>query len=250
MQIEFNNIGGATCIIRIDSSLKIAIDPTLEPKGSKLVFKSFKSERIKGPVYTQEMFNDIDIWLLTHHHADHIDDLGLQMIDGNALVITNRDCIDLLKNRNIKVLHWNETWPTKIGDYQIKIVAIPAYHGNNIIMRNIVGKVNGYLVEVKTSDEKKVIYFTSDTVYHANIVKSINQPVDLMIANMGAVGDGKFGGPLTMSVPMLKKIEEILRPKQIYPVHIDDFSHYKTKEQDLLDEGYLVSARGKWIRVL
>lgn len=35
-------------------------------------------------------FNNINIWLLTHNHEDHIDEQGLELIDDNALVIINK----------------------------------------------------------------------------------------------------------------------------------------------------------------
>ncbi len=172
------------------------------------------------------------------------------MIDEKALVVMNKDCIELLKGKKAKLLEWGEIHCANIGEYEIKIVAIPAYHGNNFIMRNIVGKVNGYFIEINNKGEKKTIYLTSDTVYHKDVIKNINQEIDLMIANMGEVSSEKFGGPLTMSVSMLKKMEEEIKPKSIYPIHINDYSHYETREKDLLNAGYTLIERGKWIVVV
>lgn len=250
MNLEFNNIGGATCVLRIDSIIKIGIDPILSPKGSKYNFKLFTSERIKDPVYEEETFKNINIWLLTHNHEDHIDKHGLEVIDDNALVIINKNCTELLKDKKTKVLVWDEIHCANILGYEIKITSIPAYHGNNFIMRNIVGKVNGYFIEIKNKGDKKTIYFTSDTVYHNDVVKKVNEEVDLMVVNMGEVMNGKFGGPLTMTVSMLKEIEAEIKPKLTYPIHINDFSHYKTEEKELLDNGYNVIKTGKWITVV
>lgn len=250
MNISFFYVGGACFILNIDSTIQVAVDPALAPKGSIVQFKSFETERMKEPFFDTETFKNIDLWLITHAHKDHLDEEGIKNIDSNSLVITNLDAIPLLGDQsNKKVMKWNQEFVVNLKGYEITIKAIPAYHGSNYIMRKLVGRVNGYLLKVKKGLSKKVIYITSDTVFHQDVIRNIVTSPDILIANLGEVMPQKFGGPLTMSVSMLNSFVEVLNPRLIIPIHIDDFSHYTTSIQNVIEHGYRPPLTGEWMKL-
>ena len=76
MKVELCWVGAASIIIKINDELKIGLDPALIKKNEIIHFKKFESQRLIAPVYKKEDFNDVDIWLLTHGHLDHIDIVG------------------------------------------------------------------------------------------------------------------------------------------------------------------------------
>ena len=41
---------------------------------------------------------------------------------------------------------------------------------------------------------------------------------------------------------MLNRMKDLLQPKRIYPIHIDDYSHYKTTKKEVEAAGYKVLA--------
>jgi L-ascorbate metabolism protein UlaG (beta-lactamase superfamily) len=247
MKISFFYVGCSCFIIDIDSKIKIASDPALAPKGTKVQFKSFQTERLKEPVYDKSTFEDIDLWLITHAHQDHLDSEGIAKMNNNHFVLTNIDAIPFLEDKvNKQVMNWQQEFDMNLKGYEIKIKTIPAYHGTNFLMRKLVGRVNGYFLMIKKGDVQKTIYITADTIFHHDVVKSIEISPDIMIANLGEVLPEKFGGPLTMSVSMLNRFVKELNPGLIIPVHIDDFSHYSTSEQSVIELGYSVPRAGKW----
>lgn len=89
-----NWIGGATFILSI-GNLNIAVDPVLCQKGTVQDYFWFKSERIEQPVYSEGDFENIDLWLITHNHEDHLDSIGLSKISSSSKVICNI-CISAL----------------------------------------------------------------------------------------------------------------------------------------------------------
>ncbi|TYU99894.1 MBL fold metallo-hydrolase [Listeria monocytogenes] len=246
MKIELFHVGIATCVLRINDQLKIAIDPALFEKGTKLKFKTFESERLKSPRFDKETFEDIDVWLISHFHEDHIDRLGKEKIAQNSVVLSNKDSFAFLADINSKEIRWKETYVFVKGNIVVEIQAIPAYHASSFLMRKWIGKVNGYYLTVIADSEVKKIYFTSDTVFHRNIIQALPEKVDLLIANLGNVQANKRGGPLTMDIPMLHKFVEILTPSVVVPVHINDLSHYETPEESIVEAGYTVVETGKW----
>ena len=120
---------------------------------------------------------------------------------------------------------------------------------SNYIIRKIVGKVNGYQISITSSSETKVMYFTGDTVLYPDLTKNVPQNIDAIFANLGAVKSGSFGGPFTMDLKMLNRMKDLLQPKRIYPIHIDDYSHYKTTKKEVEAAGYKVLAVGETIDI-
>lgn len=116
-------------------------------------------------------------------------------------------------------------------------------------MRKIVGKVNGYQLTITSSSETKVIYFTGDTVLYPDLTQNVPKNIDAIFANLGAVKSGSFGGPFTMDLKMLNRMNDLLQPKRIYPIHIDDYSHYKTTKKEVEAAGYKVLAVGETIDI-
>lgn len=47
--------------------------------------------------------------------------------------------------------------------------------------------------------------------------------MDAIFANLGAVKADSFGGPFTMDLKMLNQMNHLLQPKNIYPIHIEDY---------------------------
>ena len=251
MQLELNIVGGATWVLNVDNKFKIACDPILAPVGTEYNFKFFKSKRIKAPIYDDSTFNNVKIWMLTHKHADHIDELGIKRISKGDYVVCREELLELFKkreNKNIITLDWHENQIIKFYGYVIEIQTIPAFHGKNTVSRILAGKVNGYLLTIDNGKIKKTIYVTSDTVFDKRIIKSLERhEVDVLIANMGEVKSKMWGGPLTMDISMLNLFIKELKPKRVVPVHIDDFSHYETKMGILKENNIEIFENGSFI---
>lgn len=238
MDIRFKWIGGATFIIYIDN-LKIAVDPVLCKKGTVQDYFWFKSKRIEDPQYDDADFNDIDLWLITHEHEDHLDKIGLSKIESNSTIISNKKAGDILKKggkRNVFLLGWRNTLEIKHGDYIIKIEAIKAIHGINPISAFFAGKGNGYYVSVLKGTESFSFYITGDTVYKSSIIKQLNgRPIDLLIPNMGAAKQGSWLMTLTLNAKMLQKLMKKLKPITVIPVHYGTFMHYNESIKEIIE---------------
>jgi L-ascorbate metabolism protein UlaG (beta-lactamase superfamily) len=200
-------------------------------KGTIQDYFWFKSQRLEDPIYTKNDFKDIDLWLITHNHEDHLDKDGLNVMQKNCKIITNKNSVKKLRSNNLHnftILNWREKMDITINNQKISIEAIPAIHGVNPISALFAGKVNGYFLTISDKKEMINIYITSDTVYKSKVIKAIKKrPVDLLIPNMGAAKQGSWIMTLTLNAKMLYKIANKLHPKNIIPVHYGTFKHYK-----------------------
>lgn len=236
MEILFYWIGGATFILSI-GNLSIAVDPVLCKKGTVQDYFWFKSERIEQPVYAEEDFENIDLWLITHNHEDHLDSIGLSKISDSSKVVSNENSSKILQEsgkNDLTVLDWKQTKEFNIKGYKIEVEAIPAIHGVNPLSALFAGKVNGYYLTISKGKEKIRIYITGDTVYKNKIIKAFDdKEIDLLIPNMGAAKQGSWIMTLTLNSKMLKKMISKLNPEIVVPVHYGTFEHYKEPVKDI-----------------
>lgn len=234
MEINFKWIGGATWILRIDSC-KIACDPVLCPEGCVQDYKFFKARRLNDPQYSESDFKDVNLWLLTHNHEDHLDRDGLKVIDNNSTIIAHEGLKPYFEKgvySDIRFLGWDEDSEFRNKGLNIKIKALPAIHAKKASLGGMIGNGNGYLLNIDLDGSKYCIYVTGDSVYNKSIIKHIgSSKIDLIVSNAGAamVGEPPLSrgiGRITNNINDIIIMNSELKPEMLIPVHWGTFSHY------------------------
>lgn len=235
MEIAVKVIGNSTITITVDQCIKFGMDPALEKKGSSLGFGIY---RRKSPVYDMQTFQNLDFWLLTHPHGDHLDKAGAEVIEKKTPIISALSCRKALQKfgvqNNVKYLDWNQTTIFKKDGYYLTIRAVPAYHGYGPLIVKLMTRVNGYIVTIKKAAEVKTMYFTSDTVYNQHVVAALKGvKVDVLVANLGEAKAPLpvTRKPITMDLKSLQKFEQLTKAEYVIPLHIDDYSHFQTRRE-------------------
>lgn len=240
MATRFKWIGVATWILTIDG-LKIACDPVLCPKGTVQRHGfGVTSKRIVAPIFAAEDFKDIDLWLITHDHEDHLDVRGLEAINPDATIICNAKATKKLKQiypQRLQVLKWHQTTSFQGKGLSVEIEAMPTVHASNFLAAAYLGSGNGYWLTIRKNDNRLSVYVTGDTVPHRTVLMALKgRKTDILIPNMGAVHQGRFGGPLTLSAASLKLLIGTINPEIILPVHFGTFSHFAEPIAELARE--------------
>ena len=249
MSTSFTYCGVACGVISVDDKFYIGIDPDLSPKGTLVQFKGFVSKKQTDVNNDKKLLNKVNVWLIIHGHRDHLDDIEKGYLRDKTVISPNRKITEGLSCLNNIVLNWGEEQLFSADEYQIIIKAVPEYHASNYIMQKIVGKVNGYQITITTPLQTKIIYFTGDTILYPGLTDFVLQKIDTIFANLGAVKSDSFGGPFTMNLKMLKQLESTLQPKNIYPIHIEDYSHYQTTKKEVTDANYKTLSVGEMISI-
>jgi L-ascorbate metabolism protein UlaG (beta-lactamase superfamily) len=230
-EITFQWVGGATFILSFDN-MKVACDPVLCPKDTIQVYNGlFKSTRLESPVYTDDDFKGIDLWLITHSHEDHLDEPGIAAISNSAHIIGDKKSIAGLSTHGLThwtVLDWYETIRLNIKGFELTIDAVPAIHGVSPVTAYFAGKVNGYYLTIRKDSKCIRIYITGDTVLKKRVLKSLKgKPIDLMIPFLGGANLQPWMMTLTLNARMLHRFMEELQPHMVIPVHFGTFRHYR-----------------------
>jgi len=174
-------IGHATFLIKLGNTT-IITDPVFEKNVGPLIFGP---KRFVEPAINLKELPNIDLFLLTHNHYDHLSTRTIQKFPyKKAKVITALKLGKYFtKNgfKNVSELDWYEE--NKVNE--IKITFLPAVHWSKRSLWDTNKTLWGsFLIEYKN----KKIFFACDTGY-GGIYKDLGQkygPIDLTFINIGA----------------------------------------------------------------
>lgn len=236
--ITFKWIGAATWVLIVDD-LKIACDPVLCKKGTLQDHRYFKAKRRTDPKFDTEDFKDIDFWLLTHAHEDHIDAHGVTKIEPSSKVYANlnlKKWLKLIYANNVDYLKWGMKKNFSKKKINVTIEAIPCVHASNFVAAKLAGSVNGYWLTLEKELSNIQIYITGDTINHKKVRAYLKgRKADILIPNVGGGGLDKFGGPYTFTANQVMDLTKIIKPEIILPVHHKTFSIYKEPIEKLYE---------------
>ncbi|MBN1498635.1 MAG: MBL fold metallo-hydrolase [Spirochaetes bacterium] len=239
---NFKWIGGATWILRI-AGVKIACDPVLCSEGTIQDYRYFKSERMTAPHYDKKDFEDVDLWLLTHNHEDHIDSPGMEVINPDKKIIAHKSHqkLSLIKAMD-DIIYMDgfkkEMQFLSIKGVDIKITSIPAIHAKRKFFSSLIGNGNGYILEIEKDKNRFAAYVTGDSVFdkkHAE--RYLPQKMNLVIANAGCaeIGTSLLAdviGRVTNDNNDIFRLNDFINPEVLIPVHWGTFSHYREPVTD------------------
>lgn len=119
--------------------------------------------------YKEEYFdiwNNVDIILITHKHPDHCNTGVLEKINKNIKIYSTQEVQDANKNLNINIVKENDV----IELDKIKIEVVHAIHGYQPLLKGDkeIHENVGYIVD----DGENRLYTTSDTICFKNDYKA------------------------------------------------------------------------------
>lgn len=173
----------------------------VETKGKKILIDPGTLK------YKEEYFNvwnNVDIILITHKHPDHCNTEILEKISNNIKIYSTQEVQDANKTLNINIIKENDI----IELDSIKVEVVHALHGYQPLLKGAkeINKNVGYIID----DGENRLYTTSDTICFKNDYKA-----DILCIPVTGYG-------LTMSA-----FEAALYSKEVgatltIPIHMDN----------------------------
>ncbi len=135
----------------------------IETKGKKILIDSGALK------YKEEYFNvwnSVDIILITHKHPDHCNSSVLEKLDKNIIIYSTKEVQNAYKNLQIKVIKENDILNL---ENNISIEVVHAIHGYQPLLKgNEINENVGYIID----DGENRLYATSDTICFKNEYKA------------------------------------------------------------------------------
>lgn len=245
----FHWMGGPSWYLDVQG-VRIACDPAFAPRGTVVNFGFFSSQKLEDPVFDRAVLAGVDLWLVTHGHADHLDNEGLAQIGRNSSVIAPRTLAQKLKEFSPILLdRANPKIVMKYGTVSVSVERVPMVHGRFPLTAFFAGGGNGYYLQVRHMYSSLDLYVTGDTVQTPEVVRFFrDKNVDVVVANTGRALAGTRGpwkslGRLTMSFADAVTLARTIEARKLIPVHFGTFSHYSENTYPEIDlPGFLCLA--------
>ena len=184
---KFNNddyvawIGHATFLIKLGNTT-IITDPLFSKNSGPLIFGP---KRYVNPAIDLKDIPEINLYLLTHNHYDHLDYRTIKKFPHKKTKVLTPLKLSKYFTRNgfdnVEEMDWYDQ--VQVND--LKITLLPAVHWSKRTLTDTNRTLWGnFLIEYKN----KKIFFSCDTGY-GNIYKDLGEkygPIDLTFINIGA----------------------------------------------------------------
>ena len=174
-------IGHATFLIKLGDTT-IITDPLFSKNAGPLIFGP---ERYVDPAINLKEIPEVNLFLLTHNHYDHLDYRTIKKFPYKKAKVLTPLKLGKYFTRNgfseVQEMDWYDQ--TEVND--LKITLMPAVHWSKRTLTDTNKTLWGsFLIEYKN----KKIFFACDTGY-GNIYKDLGNrygPIDLTFVNIGA----------------------------------------------------------------
>jgi len=248
--VEF--VGTATVLIRY-GGFTILTDPNFLHRGDHVhLGYGMTAPRLTEPAFGIEQLPPVDLVLLSHLHGDHFDQIVEEKLDHALPIVTTPEAARALRRKGFGAARGLSTWQRLIvtkGQAQLTITSAPARHAPGA-MAWLLPSVMGSLLEWSSSEggaPAVCLYVSGDTLLRDELREIPRRfpSIDLALLHLG--GTRLFGVLLTMDGRQGVEAIRWLAPREVIPIHYDDYPVFKSSLADFKRE---VEAAGLGDRVI
>jgi L-ascorbate metabolism protein UlaG (beta-lactamase superfamily) len=232
-QITF--IGTATTLIQV-AGFTILTDPNFLHRGQRAyVGMGLTTRRLTEPALSVGQLPPLDFVVLSHHHGDHFDRVAARGLDHDLPVITEPHAARKLRKQGFRSPVALSTWQSRVmtrGDAEVRVTSLPGQHAPRPL-GYLVPPVMGSLLDFSRDGQRLLrLYITGDTLMHDGIREIAERfgDIDLCLIHLG--GTRIAGILLTMDARQGLQALRTVAPREVIPVHYDDYTLFKSPLRD------------------
>ncbi|MBI3805312.1 MAG: MBL fold metallo-hydrolase [Nitrospirae bacterium] len=243
-------IGTATVLLRY-AGFTILTDPNFVHAGDHVhLGYGLTAERLTEPAIRIEDLPPIDFCILSHYHGDHFDQVAEEKLRKDLPIVTTREAAGKLRDKGFQAPTALDTWEAVAVEKhgaRVKITSMPGRHGPPVV-ENLLPSVMGSLLEFQPDEGQTALrlYITGDTLLFDDLkeIPKRYPEIDLGVFHLG--GTRIMGLLLTMDAEQGVKAIGIIQPREVVPIHYNDYGVFKSP---LADFKKAVTAAGLESRV-
>ena len=241
-------VGNATALITL-GPFTVLTDPNFLHQGQRAYLgNGLTSKRLTEPALDVRDLPALDAVVLSHLHGDHWDRVTSRHLDKATPILTTPHAARRLQARSrfrraVGLGTWESDTLVKDGR-TLKVTALPGRHAPGLVQR-LIPPVMGSLLELGDALSDAVVcrlYITGDTLMYDGVHEIARRHPDIDTCAIHLGGTTLPGGLMvTMDGKQGADLVELVRPKQVVPVHYDDYTVFKSPLADFTRE---MEARG------
>lgn len=227
-------VGTATTLIRL-GAFTLLTDPNFLHRGQRAYLgKGLWSRRLTEPARQPADLPDVDAIVLSHLHGDHFDRVARRELVRTQPVITTPAAARRLGRWGFDTegLETWETWTLNRGEESLTVRSLPGVHARGLMGR-LLPPVMGSLLEHRAGEEvRRRIYISGDTLTgeHVDEIARRHPDIDVAVVHLG--GTRVLFYTVTMDAEQGVDFVRRVRPRQVIPVHYDDYRVFRSPLSD------------------
>ena len=230
-------VGTATVVLRY-AGFTILTDPNFLHAGDHVhLGYGLTSERLTNPALDIEELPPVDFCVLSHYHGDHFDRIAEERLRKDLPIITTEHAASELKEKGFTAAVALDTWDAvsvEKGGARVRLTSMPGKHGPSVT-EFFLPPVMGSMLEFGRADAGRTalrLYITGDTLVHddLNEIPKRYPDIDLALFHLG--GTRIMGVLLTMDAEQGVEAIRIVNPREVIPVHYNDYDVFKSPLED------------------
>lgn len=225
--MEYRLLRHTTAVLHYGGK-RLLIDAMLDEAGARPAIGNTANDRrnplVPLPDGWQAWVDEVDAYLPTHLHSDHVDETGRRMMDrGKPLLCQPED-----------VARWNADGFTNLLSIDpqvewegISITRTEAQHGSGETAR-MLAPVSGFVL---SAEGEPVLYIAGDTIWYEGVESAMQQHRPEVI--IASAGGASFltGGPIIMDSGDIARLRAAAPDATIIVNHLDAINHcYETRD--------------------
>lgn len=232
-------IGNATVLLRY-GGFTILTDPTFVHRHEDVPLGyGLSTKRLTDPALEIDALPQVDLVLLSHYHGDHFDQVAQGRLAKDLPIVTTPQATRQLTDVGFTNTYGLQTWESLTltkGGRRLRLTACPGRHGPGVTDL-VLPDVMGTIIESETAESGVLprLYVSGDTLVFEGLheIGRRYPAIDLALLHLG--GTRVMGILVTMDAEQGVDAMRILGPREVVPIHYDDYDVFTSSLEEFLD---------------
>lgn len=209
---------------------RLLVDPMLDPAEARGPVANTPNDRrnplVELPEPAEEVAARAELVLVTHLHADHLDDTAVALLKGDRPVLCQPEDADTLRERGFTDARPVEDTLEVDG---VSVTRTGGQHGTGKIAE-MLAPVSGFVLR---AEGEPTVYIAGDTIWCDEVHAALEEHrPDVVVVNAGAA---RFieGDPITMTADDVVAVARYAPQARVVAVHMEAINHCGLTRADL-----------------
>jgi L-ascorbate metabolism protein UlaG (beta-lactamase superfamily) len=211
----------ATLLVELGGR-RLLVDPMLDEEGARPPIgntpNAVPNPTVALPFPPDDLVRDLDGIVVTHLHADHLDDTAVDLLKGDRPVLCQPEDAETLRERGFTDARPVEDSLEVDG---IQVARTAGQHGTGEIAE-MLAPVSGFVLR---ADGEPTVYIAGDTIWCEAVERAIEEhSPDVVVVNASGARFNE-GDPIVMTVEDVATVARHVLPAKVVAVHLEAINH-------------------------